>query len=449
MSVHSCNSADDWSTMTDCKVRVDGAWKQCQSIHANVDGAWKKVWPETVFLDPFYPYFASTGNQHTTGTALNQTATLSDLVIRKYTSSSSKGELFPEGTQFRLDQKGLGSGYVIFDLDAEGNVKSTITNSDWTTTSGLSDYELETWVYYGFDADHLGDVAVLTAVDGGAYWWDGTQAVSKVTLTINNLQVLVHTDSAAKTWDNTPLTAGGDVDFCPSEGLGDYAYDFQTTGSITDSGTTTNTYSFAFTTPTVFGDNYTFTENLGKLAVNGSAIIIPDTDIPTPTDPDEHAQALNEKYFSAVSRNGSVVNMLSNVWPGTDILIEGKFDRDAVNTNTLLTLSISSTSSSSPSSVISNIFTITDVSLNAAAGSSYSISDDKQSVTFTGITSNSKVTTRFSITVHNNSADYDMCCGVCLATTTYATVAENAVSAAYYYDSNSPALVDPVTPASL
>ena len=282
MSVHSCNSADDWSTMTDCKVRVDGAWKQCTAIHANVGGEWKKVWPETVFLDPFYPYFASTGDQHTTGTALNQPATLSDLVIRKYTSSSSAGELFPEGTQFRLDQKGQGSGYVIFDLDAEGNVKSTITDSGWTITATKS----VSGTYTTFnDVNSLGDVAVLTAVDGGAYWWDGTQAVSEVTLTINDLQVLIYTGSATKTCDNTALTNGEcSVDFCPSEGLGDYAVDLYTTGTITDSGVTesktaTNTYSFTFTTPTVFGGSYTITEQLGTLTVTPATPVTPVTPV--------------------------------------------------------------------------------------------------------------------------------------------------------------------------
>lgn len=275
MSVHSCNSADDWSTMTDCKVRVDGAWKQCQSIHANVDGAWKKVWPETVFLDPFYPYFASTGNQHTTGTALNQTATLSDLVIRKYTSSSSEGELFPEGTQFRLDQLCLGSGYIIFDLDAEGNVRNIITNSDWTTTSGLSDYDLKSWVYYGFDADHLGDAAILSAVDGGSYWWNGTHAVSKVTLTINNLQLLVTTWNASKTYDGQALTnASMTMTICPSDGLYEYfTLPFiiaRTTGSLIGPGEAPNTYVVEFERPTVFGDNYTCVEDLGNLVVNAA-----------------------------------------------------------------------------------------------------------------------------------------------------------------------------------
>lgn len=44
MSVHSCESADKWETMGDCKVRVDGVWKQCSAIYAYVDGAWHIVW---------------------------------------------------------------------------------------------------------------------------------------------------------------------------------------------------------------------------------------------------------------------------------------------------------------------------------------------------------------------------------------------------------------------
>ncbi len=171
MSVHSCNSSDDWSAMTNCKVRVDGAWKQCKSIHANVDGEWKKMWSaleeQKAFTDPFYPYFASTGNQHTTGIAFNQPSIFQDLVIRKYTSASSEGELFPSGTGFRLDQKGQGSGYAIFYLDDTGAVSSITNNSGWTISAYAS------------------DSAVLTALDGGAYWWNGTSAVSSVTLTIN------------------------------------------------------------------------------------------------------------------------------------------------------------------------------------------------------------------------------------------------------------------------
>lgn len=122
---------------------------------------------EQKFLDPFYPYFSSTGNQHTTGIGLNQPDAMYDLVIRKYTSSSSEGELFPAGTQFRLDQKGQGSGYAIFDLDSTGSIANIYNNSGWTIKA-----------FYA-------DSAVLTAVDGGAYWWDGTKAVSSVTLTIN------------------------------------------------------------------------------------------------------------------------------------------------------------------------------------------------------------------------------------------------------------------------
>lgn len=119
------------------------------------------------FTDPFYPYFSSTGNQHTTGISINQPGIIDDLVIRKYTSSSSAGELFPAGTKFRLTQTGNGSGYSIFDLDAEGNIANTYVASGWYIDA--------------FAADS----AVLTAEDGGAYWWDGTKAVSSVTLTIN------------------------------------------------------------------------------------------------------------------------------------------------------------------------------------------------------------------------------------------------------------------------
>ena len=119
------------------------------------------------FTDPFYPYFSSTGNQHTTGLALNQISVIQDLVIRKYTSSSSEGELFPAGTSFTITQTGNGSGKTIFTLNSTGGVASVPTNSGWTIS--------------GFAAD----TAVLTATDGGAYWWDGTKAVSSVTLTIN------------------------------------------------------------------------------------------------------------------------------------------------------------------------------------------------------------------------------------------------------------------------
>lgn len=121
----------------------------------------------TKFTDPFYPYFSSTGNQHTTGIGINQPGIMDDLVIRKYTSSSSAGELFPAGTLFRLTQTGNGSGYSIFDLAADGSIANT--------------YSANGWKIVAFAADS----AVLTAEDGGAYWWDGTKAVSSVTLTIN------------------------------------------------------------------------------------------------------------------------------------------------------------------------------------------------------------------------------------------------------------------------
>ena len=128
------------------------------------------------------------------------------------------------------------------------------------------------------------------------------------------------------------------------------------------------------------------------------------------------------EYFPAISRKGIATVALSNVWPGSDITIMGKFDRDDVNTRTLLTLSLSNSN-----------FEITEAALTGTyAGSVCSISDDKQTVTFTGITSNSKVTTKFNITIHNNSASYTQSCDVTLATTTYATVAKNAVYIVYY-----------------
>lgn len=33
-----------WRNMGNCKVRVDGEWKQVTAVYANVDGVWKLVW---------------------------------------------------------------------------------------------------------------------------------------------------------------------------------------------------------------------------------------------------------------------------------------------------------------------------------------------------------------------------------------------------------------------
>lgn len=33
-----------WRTMGNCKVRVDGEWKQVTAVYSNVDGVWKLVW---------------------------------------------------------------------------------------------------------------------------------------------------------------------------------------------------------------------------------------------------------------------------------------------------------------------------------------------------------------------------------------------------------------------
>lgn len=117
-----------------------------------------------ILAKPFYPYFASTGTQHTTGISLIDTSVLQDLVIRRYSSYSADGEELDYG-YFKLTQTGNGSGECVFSIHQD--YISILYTHDWTVNS------------YG------ADTAVLTSDMGEKLWWDGTQRVDSVTLSIN------------------------------------------------------------------------------------------------------------------------------------------------------------------------------------------------------------------------------------------------------------------------
>lgn len=230
-----------------------------------------KIWIEVPARTSaaFYPYFASTGTQNYDfgnqySVHLGTQVAVQDLVIRKYNANNSAGDLFPEGTYFRIDGCGINEGaYSRIYVDAAGKTYMRLI-SGWKQTNNS----------YGI----LGMTGVLTAEDGGAYWWDGTQAVSSVFLSSGTLQIAITTGSDTKAYDGTMLQ--NDVcsaTFTPDTCLGDYAYDLHTTGQQLIAGSSDNTYEFSFTKPTVFGDNYKIVaETLGTLTVTpSSATIIP------------------------------------------------------------------------------------------------------------------------------------------------------------------------------
>ena len=108
----------------------------------------------------------------------------------------------------------------------------------------------------------------------------------KVTLSpgdvvIKPVQLTITTESATKTYDSTPLTAGGEViGFVNGE---ETLVDFSTTGSQTEVDSSINTYSLNW--GTVKAENYVVTENLGILTVTAAPVVPPTEPTPGPTEP--------------------------------------------------------------------------------------------------------------------------------------------------------------------
>lgn len=108
----------------------------------------------------------------------------------------------------------------------------------------------------------------------------------KVTLSpgdvvIKPVQLTITTESATKTYDSTPLTAGGEViGFVNGE---ETLVDFSTTGSQTEVDSSINTYSLVW--GDVKAENYVVTENLGTLTVTAAPVVPPTEPTPGPTEP--------------------------------------------------------------------------------------------------------------------------------------------------------------------
>ena len=104
--------------------------------------------------------------------------------------------------------------------------------------------------------------------------------ITRVTgeIVVNPATVTVTTPNASKVYDGTPLTAAGTI-----TGLvNGETVSFATTGTITNVGTATNSYSLVWD-QTAKATNYTVSENLGTLTVTAPANNNPSV---TPTPPD-------------------------------------------------------------------------------------------------------------------------------------------------------------------
>ena len=90
------------------------------------------------------------------------------------------------------------------------------------------------------------------------------------TLTVNRAAISVTTDSGSKTYDGTPLTVPTGTHSTLQNGE---TVTFNVTGSRTNAGSSSNTYSFVWNGSALEG-NYTITESLGTLTVNTRALTI-------------------------------------------------------------------------------------------------------------------------------------------------------------------------------
>jgi hypothetical protein len=126
------------------------------------------------------------------------------------------------------------------------------------------------------------------------------------TVTITPAALTVSTPDATKAYDGTVLTADGTL----SGLLNGETATFSTTGSQTEVGSSTNTYSLVWN-GTAKASNYTITESLGTLTVTAAVTPVPVNPTPTnptpaPTNPspvDVVATALQNGYQIAVGED--------------------------------------------------------------------------------------------------------------------------------------------------
>jgi len=95
------------------------------------------------------------------------------------------------------------------------------------------------------------------------------------TLIISAITLTITTNGAEKVYDGSALTATGSY----SGLISGETLDFSVTGTITNVGSTTNTYSIDWTDSTAKQGNYIITENLGTLIVNKKDIVFTIVDV--------------------------------------------------------------------------------------------------------------------------------------------------------------------------
>ena len=134
--------------------------------------------------------------------------------------------------------------------------------------SGLARGETATAAATGSVTDAGSTANTYTISWGSAKPSNYTVSESLGTLTVKPAALAVTTESASKTYDGTPLTAGASV-----SGLaGGETASAAATGSVTDAGSAQNTYTLSW--GSAKPSNYTVSESLGTLTVNPAALTV-------------------------------------------------------------------------------------------------------------------------------------------------------------------------------
>ena len=182
---------------------------------------------------------------------------------------------------------------------------ATVSLDDWTygenakeenpsvAGPGSNAYAEPTYTYYA-----EGSETALQAkpTNAGKYkvvaTWAATdnlpQLTAEDTFTINKRDVVITTDSATRVYNGQTLTAPGTI-----EGIVDNeTVDFSVTGTRTEVGSETNTYSLSWTGTASESNYQIIAENLGALTVIAQSI--------DPTDPTEPTDDPNQPVYNGV-----------------------------------------------------------------------------------------------------------------------------------------------------
>ena len=205
----------------------------------------------------------------------------------------------------------------IYDADSHGTGVTTNAIIGGETTILYSKDNGVTWdskVPQVKDVDE--SATVLVKASNPNY---SNEATGQYTLTVRPATLKVVTFDAKKVYDGTPLTAGGTIDGF----VKDETAEFVTTGTITNPGTTQNTYTINWNVATAKESNYVVEASIGTLTIKNSHIKVTKTVDSTPQN--GRSYSLNEviRYKITVTNDGD--QTLSNVVL-VDELVNGEWN---------------------------------------------------------------------------------------------------------------------------